>query len=420
MKKILLSLATILVVGGLVAGATTAFFSDTETSSGNIFVAGAIDLKVDHTRQTYNGVDCATCDVLVVSDTSNMVVAKNGTPVTPYNASVVTTIHPAWTASIDGADWIWATNPVTQEDVVADVTYTFQKEFTWFGPFTAADVDFSVASDNSYEVWLNGNLVHADTAENNFSSVDDINVDLTSFINQGNNVLTFVVKNFAMPAGNPASNPAGVMYKVHIDGDCGNNYFLQHCSLFGESDLVDHTFFNFDDIKPGDFGTNVISLHVYDNDAWGCFVTTDKHDYENTLLDPETTLGDLGPANEENGELSQYLTVFVWQDTNGDGIYDAPSETPVGISTLGDMGDLGIFDSSTSGIAATETEYVGFAWCAGTISADNTTGEISCNGDTMLNDAQSDSFTATLTAYAVQQRNNSEFVCSSVDLTPLP
>jgi hypothetical protein len=33
-------------------------FSDTETSQGNIFTAGAIDLKVDHTKQTYNGQDC--------------------------------------------------------------------------------------------------------------------------------------------------------------------------------------------------------------------------------------------------------------------------------------------------------------------------------------------------------------------------
>src|SRR3990167_1862353 len=47
MKKILLSLSMIAVVGVVVAGATGAFFSDTETSTGNTFTAGAIDLKVD-------------------------------------------------------------------------------------------------------------------------------------------------------------------------------------------------------------------------------------------------------------------------------------------------------------------------------------------------------------------------------------
>jgi len=38
----------IAVVGVVVAGATGAFFSDTETSTGNTFTAGAIDLKIDN------------------------------------------------------------------------------------------------------------------------------------------------------------------------------------------------------------------------------------------------------------------------------------------------------------------------------------------------------------------------------------
>jgi predicted ribosomally synthesized peptide with SipW-like signal peptide len=47
MKKILLSVATIAVVGALAAGATTAWFSDTETSTGNTFTAGTLDLAVN-------------------------------------------------------------------------------------------------------------------------------------------------------------------------------------------------------------------------------------------------------------------------------------------------------------------------------------------------------------------------------------
>jgi predicted ribosomally synthesized peptide with SipW-like signal peptide len=54
MKKIALSMSMIAVVGALVAGATGAFFSDTETSTGNTFTAGSIDLKVDSVS-TYNG-----------------------------------------------------------------------------------------------------------------------------------------------------------------------------------------------------------------------------------------------------------------------------------------------------------------------------------------------------------------------------
>src|SRR3989344_4831341 len=57
MKKILLSLSMIAVVAVVVAGATGAFFSDTETSTGNTFTAGAIDLTVDNT-QHYNDMVC--------------------------------------------------------------------------------------------------------------------------------------------------------------------------------------------------------------------------------------------------------------------------------------------------------------------------------------------------------------------------
>lgn len=46
MKKILLSLATIGVVGAIVAGATSAYFSDTEISTGNTFTAGTIAISL--------------------------------------------------------------------------------------------------------------------------------------------------------------------------------------------------------------------------------------------------------------------------------------------------------------------------------------------------------------------------------------
>ncbi|OGG48473.1 hypothetical protein A3G63_01220 [Candidatus Kaiserbacteria bacterium RIFCSPLOWO2_12_FULL_52_8] len=55
MKRILLSLAIVTLAGSVAAlGSTGAFFSDTETSLGNTFTAGAIDLKIDNTSY-YNG-----------------------------------------------------------------------------------------------------------------------------------------------------------------------------------------------------------------------------------------------------------------------------------------------------------------------------------------------------------------------------
>lgn len=48
MKKIIISLSIIGVVAAVIIGGTIAFFSDTETSTGNTFTAGAIDLTVDN------------------------------------------------------------------------------------------------------------------------------------------------------------------------------------------------------------------------------------------------------------------------------------------------------------------------------------------------------------------------------------
>ena len=47
-KKILISLSVIGVVAAVAIGGTIAYFSDTETSTGNTFTAGAIDLTIDN------------------------------------------------------------------------------------------------------------------------------------------------------------------------------------------------------------------------------------------------------------------------------------------------------------------------------------------------------------------------------------
>lgn len=56
-KKIIISLATIGAVAAIAIGGTIAYFSDTETSTGNTFTAGTLDLKIDSTCH-YNGNTC--------------------------------------------------------------------------------------------------------------------------------------------------------------------------------------------------------------------------------------------------------------------------------------------------------------------------------------------------------------------------
>jgi predicted ribosomally synthesized peptide with SipW-like signal peptide len=49
-KRILISLSVIAAVAVLAIGGTVAYFSDVETSTGNTFTAGSIDLKIDLAR----------------------------------------------------------------------------------------------------------------------------------------------------------------------------------------------------------------------------------------------------------------------------------------------------------------------------------------------------------------------------------
>jgi predicted ribosomally synthesized peptide with SipW-like signal peptide len=57
MKKIILSSFMVLAVAAIAGYGTYSYFSDTETSTGNTFTAGSIDLKVDST-QHFNGNVC--------------------------------------------------------------------------------------------------------------------------------------------------------------------------------------------------------------------------------------------------------------------------------------------------------------------------------------------------------------------------
>ena len=64
MKKILMSLFTIAIVGALVTGGAIAYFNDVETSTGNTFTAGTLDLKVNNEENPWvSKVDATLKDV---------------------------------------------------------------------------------------------------------------------------------------------------------------------------------------------------------------------------------------------------------------------------------------------------------------------------------------------------------------------
>ncbi|MCX6764457.1 MAG: hypothetical protein NTU58_01990 [Candidatus Nealsonbacteria bacterium] len=265
-------------------------------------------------------------------------------------------------------------------------------------------------------VKLNGETIATNPMEQGYQEEHMLHIpaaDVNDHIVQGTNVLTFEVKNWALADGTYWKNPGGLIYKFFISGNCQDNYFKSHCQLWGEKDLVNEHFWNFDDVKPGDRGTNLISLHVYDNDSWACLLVNNKQELENTWLNPEKKAGDV---TENMGELSQFIKVFGWNDADQDGVYDAGEATLFQGSLANPVATLKIADSTQlPQIPGDTTKYVGLAWCFGNQIVDTVNGIITCDGSGVSDIAQSDQLIADLTAYAEQWRNNSNFTCESLN-----
>jgi len=428
-KKIIISLGIIGIVAAAVIGGTIAYFNDTETSSGNIFVAGSIDLKVDHLAQTYNGDDCETCSLTLYSgDGGAQVVDGDNTVLTSFPFPAVgvtpTSITQQYWVTHPTAGWIWASasTHVGDDGINGNVTYTLEHKCNWWGDAVDVGLVFDVAADNQYEILLNGTPIAAGTGSAQYTTLDSIAQSaFLAEVEPGENTLTFIVTNLTQdnPVYNtPLNNPGGLLYYLTVTRnpeDCDENSdFQQACRLWTEKDLGEgDTFFTFGDVKPADYGTNLISLHVNDNDAWICLLVDTTADDDNGLVDPEVTANDTTDGANA-GELDNYLNVALWDDEDGDGIHDGGEA--ILYSGLLANADMVIAEGGGTPVPGGETVYVGLAWCAGKITADTSTAEITCDGSTMLDDAQTDSLMATLTAYAEQSRNNDEFDCASVIL----
>lgn len=199
-----------------------------------------------------------------------------------------------------------------------------------------------------------------------------------------------------------------------IDSHCYYNGDDQACvSNWTSKDLISTAdkFFDFDDIKPGDTGVNIISLHVENNDAWACLNITNKQDNDNGLTEPEDVVDDTPGVGE--GELSEFLSTFVWWDTNQNGAFDT-GEAQIDNGDFKTVDLLPLADSQhMPAITGGQTNYLGFAWCAGYWETVPVAGQpFVCDGSGMGNIAQTDSFTADISFVVEQARNNSSFLCS--------
>ncbi|PIR38600.1 MAG: hypothetical protein COV34_00795 [Candidatus Zambryskibacteria bacterium CG10_big_fil_rev_8_21_14_0_10_42_12] len=195
------------------------------------------------------------------------------------------------------------------------------------------------------------------------------------------------------------------------------------------NDLTEQLFFRFDDLKPGDYGEDTISIHVNDNDAWACMAFNLTGTPENGLSEPEADVDQT--AGENEGELQNHLSFMFWND-DGDNVLEVGEEVIEELSGLPgsifDGGWLPLADSSSTSTPLTggSTHYIGKGWCFGSMTAtpeepaENPNGPtpgntgFTCDGSGNHNEAQTDGIVVDVAFHAEQSRNNGEFLCSGL------
>jgi len=252
------------------------------------------------------------------------------------------------------------------------------------------------------------------SVDNKFVAGDiDLKIDNTSY------ALDFNIPTFeGTPSGALVANPA---------------------NTWTATDLVLEKFFDFTDVKPGDYGEDTISVHVGSNDAWVCAAAQITEDSDVTYSEPEleddTTQNLVTPA-DGNGELDGQVRFAFWKD-DGDNVLEVGENTFLSgpISGLNGAGQIALADTSVNSVFGQNipvpgdtTVYIGKGWCFGTMTPTplaqdglGTDGPIgpgrvgtgfTCDGSLVDNAAQTDSVVGDLQFYAVQARNNGAFTCA--------
>src|SRR3989344_1574294 len=145
---------------------------------------------------------CATSTQTLVSDDTNTVVGDT------VDDTIV--VHPAWTAAIPGATWIWKSGATAPNETVA-----FEQTFTVVG--TVLSAQLQIASDNNYRVLIDGVEVALDANINNFTLAEQDTHDLTVVVTPGTHTLRIEVTNVG--TYNADSNPAGLLYKLVVESE---------------------------------------------------------------------------------------------------------------------------------------------------------------------------------------------------------
>ncbi len=155
----------------------------------------------------------SVCQLTVTSDSATTAHGTGAGAVTAYTDS-------RHTAVIDDADWIWSTAETL--DAQNGENQSFTRTFAVEGDtITSAVLD--IATDNSYNVIINGTVYGGDTDPYNFTTSGQDSWDISSLVTTGTNVITFEVRNWSSSFSDPKVNPAALMYSLVITTETANS-----------------------------------------------------------------------------------------------------------------------------------------------------------------------------------------------------
>ena len=224
---------------------------------------------------------------------------------------------------------------------------------------------------------------------------------------------------------------------LKIDNESYYNGAISEATSWQLSDLGNGLlFFNFRDLKPDDEGEDTISLHVGTNDAYACMDVTLTSNDDISSNEPELSTPDVleDINNTWDGELADNLQMFWWAD-DGDNVYEVGENSiSGGIKTLTQLATTSPFSvaladsqnnvwtpNAPGPIPGNATQYIGKAWCFGTLTLDAVpAGQgvnpivnpgVNCDGTSLNNLTQTDGATLDVAFRAIQARHNTAFTC---------
>lgn len=203
-------------------------------------------------------------------------------------------------------------------------------------------------------------------------------------------------------------------------------------------ELTVEKFFDYEDLKPGDWGEDTISMLVGSNEAWACGNIAITQNDDNGIVDSEDEVdGSIdGLDGTINGDLANEINFVVWLD-DGDNVLESDESVLLqdNLSIALDGGFTFTFADSTEnvvdssgGLDPNVNHYIGKAWCYGDLGLNPVTQDgygnqmspegsiensgITCDGSLVTNLSQTDKLMANVSFYAEQVQNNPDFVCS--------